>query len=49
MFHGGTNFGFTNGANYDDKYSPTTTSYDYNAPLTEAGDRTETYYKICPF
>ncbi len=46
MFHGGTNFGFTNGANYDDFYAPTVTSYDYNAPLTEAGDRTEAYYKI---
>ena len=46
MFHGGTNFGFTNGANYDDYYAPTVTSYDYNAPLSEAGDRTELYYKI---
>lgn len=46
MFHGGTNFGFTNGANYDDFYQPTVTSYDYNALLTEAGDRTEAYYKI---
>ncbi len=46
MFHGGTNFGFTNGANYDKKYEPTVTSYDYNAPLNEAGDRTETYYRI---
>ena len=44
MFHGGTNFGFMNGANYDGKYAPTITSYDYNAPLTEAGDRTENYY-----
>ncbi len=46
MFHGGTNFGFTNGANYSDKYEPTVTSYDYNAPLSEAGDRTETYYRL---
>lgn len=44
MFHGGTNFGFTNGANYEQHYEPTVTSYDYNAPLNEAGDRTETYY-----
>jgi len=44
MFHGGTNFGFMNGANYIDKYAPTITSYDYNSPLTEAGDRTENYY-----
>ncbi len=46
MFHGGTNFGFTNGANYDEFYQPTITSYDYNAPLAEAGDRTETYYRL---
>ncbi len=46
MFHGGTNFGFTNGANYDKYYAPTVTSYDYNAPLSEAGDRTETYYAL---
>ena len=47
MFHGGTNFGFTNGANHSDGiYQPTITSYDYNAPLNEAGDRTETYYRL---
>ncbi len=46
MFHGGTNFGFTNGANHPGTYQPTITSYDYNAPLSEAGDRTETYYRL---
>ena len=46
MFHGGTNFGFMNGANYSSKYEPTVTSYDYCAPLNEAGDRTPTYYAI---
>ncbi len=46
MFHGGTNFGFTNGANYGDQFEPSVTSYDYNAPLSEAGDRTEAYYLI---
>ena len=46
MFHGGTNFGFMNGANDGAKYEPTTTSYDYCAPLTEAGDRTGLYYRI---
>jgi beta-galactosidase len=46
MFHGGTNFGFMNGANYQDGYAPTVTSYDYFAPLNEAGDRTEFYYHI---
>ena len=44
MFHGGTNFGFTNGANHmNDIYQPTITSYDYCAPLSEAGDMTVTY------
>ncbi|MEU1862487.1 glycoside hydrolase family 35 protein [Streptomyces gardneri] len=38
MFHGGTNFGFTNGANDKGTYRPTVTSYDYDAPLDEAGD-----------
>lgn len=47
MWHGGTNFGFTNGANHTDtQYQPTVTSYDYNAPLSEAGDRTPLYYAI---
>ncbi len=46
MFHGGTNFGFCNGANYAEKFDPTITSYDYNAPLNESGDRTDTYYRI---
>ena len=46
MFHGGTNFGFMNGANYGEKYEPTVTSYDYCAPLNEAGDRTPTYYAV---
>lgn len=49
MFHGGTNFGFYNGANYDaaeNHYMATTTSYDYSALLTECGDITETYLKV---
>ncbi|MBP9988704.1 MAG: beta-galactosidase [Ruminococcus sp.] len=46
MFHGGTNFGFMNGANYYDKYEPTITSYDYNALLSEAGDLTPAYYEV---
>lgn len=43
MFHGGTNFGFTNGANDKHTYRPTVTSYDYDAPLDEAGDPTEKF------
>lgn len=43
MFHGGTSFGFMNGANYYDNLTPDTTSYDYDAPLTEDGRETEKY------
>ncbi|XP_061371081.1 beta-galactosidase 17 isoform X2 [Gastrolobium bilobum] len=41
MGHGGTNFGFYNGANThadEADYQPDLTSYDYDAPITEAGD-----------
>jgi beta-galactosidase len=44
MFHGGTNFGFTNGANDKGTYQPITTSYDYDAPLNEAGNPTPKYW-----
>lgn len=39
MVHGGTNFGFTSGANYDKKrdIQPDLTSYDYGSPISEAG------------
>lgn len=42
MAHGGTNFGFTSGANYDKKHDiqPDLTSYDYDAPISEAGWKT---------
>ncbi|WJL96971.1 beta-galactosidase [Microbacterium sp. ET2] len=43
MFHGGTNFGVTNGANDKGSYSPIVTSYDYDAPLDEAGNPTPKY------
>lgn len=46
MFCGGTNFGFHNGANQYEKYSPTVTSYDYDAALTEAGDLTKRYFEV---
>ena len=46
MFHGGTNFGFMNGANHGGKYEPTITSYDYNALLSEAGDMTPAYHAV---
>lgn len=45
MVHGGTNFGFMNGANESKGiYQPTTTSYDYDAPISEAGDLTPKYH-----
>ncbi|WP_431277929.1 beta-galactosidase [Leifsonia poae] len=44
MFHGGTNFGFTNGANDKGVYQPIVTSYDYDAPLDEAGNPTAKYW-----
>ena len=46
MFHGGTNFGFTAGANHHAKYRPTVTSYDYGAPLNEYGGYTPLYHAI---
>ncbi len=44
MFHGGTNFGFTNGANDKGTYRPIITSYDYDAPLDEGGNPTAKYW-----
>ncbi|XP_042282555.1 beta-galactosidase-1-like protein isoform X2 [Thunnus maccoyii] len=41
MFEGGTNFGYWNGADHDNRFHSVVTSYDYDAPLTEAGDPTE--------
>lgn len=46
MYHGGTNFGFYNGANYFEQFEPQTTSYDYDALLTEWGEPTEKYYEV---
>lgn len=44
MFHGGTNFGFMNGSNYYGKLTADTTSYDYDAPLSEDGQMTKKYH-----
>jgi len=47
MYHGGTNFGFMNGANTNGtNFMPSVTSYDYDAPLDEAGDPTDKYFLI---
>jgi len=45
MFHGGTSFGWMNGADMDDgKYKPDVTSYDYDAPVGESGELTPKFY-----
>lgn len=45
MFHGGTSFGWMNGANSNGKnYEPDTTSYDYDAPLDESGRPTKKFF-----
>ena len=48
MFHGGTTRGFMNGANYNDSspFEPQISSYDYDAPLDEAGNSTDKYMKF---
>ncbi len=64
MAHGGTNFGFENGAGSGPPYTPgkrsrrsllksindflnsVTTSYDYDAPISEAGVRTRKFYSF---
>jgi beta-galactosidase len=45
MFHGGTSFGWMNGANIDGgKYEPTVTSYDYDVPVSESGELTKKFF-----
>ncbi|MGZ3937630.1 MAG: beta-galactosidase, partial [Flavisolibacter sp.] len=48
MFHGGTTRGFMNGANYNDHspYEPQISSYDYDAPLDEAGNATPKFMQF---
>jgi beta-galactosidase len=58
MFHGGTSFGFMSGANWNNNtYFSDVTSYDYGAPLDEAGHPTPKFlafrkifakYATCP-
>ncbi|KAM1462223.1 hypothetical protein ACFX1R_048675 [Malus domestica] len=48
MAHGGTNFGFYNGANSgsdESDYKPDLTSYDYDAPIRESGDVNNAKFK----
>lgn len=47
VIHGGTNFGFTAGANSGGKgYEPDLTSYDYDAPIDEQGRATPKYMAL---
>uniref|UniRef100_A0A2K5JR39 Glycoside hydrolase 35 catalytic domain-containing protein n=1 Tax=Colobus angolensis palliatus TaxID=336983 RepID=A0A2K5JR39_COLAP len=46
MFHGGTNFGYWNGADKKGRFLSITTSYDYDAPISEAGDPTPKLFAL---
>jgi len=48
VIHGGTNFGFTAGANAfsPTQYQPDITSYDYDAPINEQGQPTSKYFML---
>ncbi|MFE2107305.1 beta-galactosidase family protein [Kitasatospora sp. NPDC059463] len=52
MAHGGTSFGFWAGANHSGTgpdtpgFEPTATSYDYDAPIGEAGELTEKFHTL---
>jgi len=47
VLHGGTNFGFTAGANSGGKgFEPDVTSYDYDAPVNEQGRPTPKYLTL---
>src|ERR1700761_8420447 len=48
VVHGGTNFGFTAGANAFTpvQFQPDITSYDYDAPITEQGNAAPKYLML---
>jgi beta-galactosidase len=48
VIHGGTNFGFTAGANAfsPTQYQPDITSYDYDAPINEQGEPIPKYFML---
>ena len=47
MFHGGTSFGWMNGANSNgSNYEPDVTSYDYDAPVGESGELTPKFFLL---
>lgn len=45
MTHGGTSFGHWAGANFPN-FSPTCTSYDYDAPISESGRVTPKFFEV---
>lgn len=46
MVHGGTSWGPMAGANLYDRYEPDISSYDYDAPIDEAGRLTPKFYAL---
>jgi beta-galactosidase len=46
MFHGGTTFGWMNGANKYEAYTPDISSYDYDSPVDEAGRPTPKFFAL---
>ena len=46
MIHGGTSFGFMNGANFGGHFQPQPTSYDYDSPMDEAGRPTKKFFAL---
>src|SRR5215207_5298919 len=47
MFHGGSSFGFMNGANRNSEgYKPIINGYDYDSPLDEAGRPTAKFFAL---
>ena len=43
VFHGGTTFGWLQGANHEGRYGADITSYDYDAIITESGAKTNKF------
>jgi beta-galactosidase len=46
MVHGGTSWGPMAGANFSEGYEPDISSYDYDAPIDEAGRLTPKFYAL---
>lgn len=46
MVHGGTNFGFSNGALWQNRTTAFISSYDYGSPIDETGRTTDLYFKM---